>query len=135
MPEQLSFVSGTSDKPLIYQTIGNILRQTATSMPEREALVVCQQRIRWNYAELDRQVDAFAAGLLALGLEPGDRVGVWAPNVAEWVVAQFATARAGIIQVNINPAYRAHELEYVLNKVGCKGLILAAEFKSIHYNE
>jgi len=133
MTEQLSYVSGTSEQPLLYKTIGKALRDCATTHPDREALVVCQQNIRWTYAELDQRVDAFAAGLLALGLVPGDRVGVWAPNRAEWVVAQFATARAGIIQVNINPAYRTHELAYVLNKVSCRGLITASEFKSSNY--
>ena len=131
--QQPSFVSGVSDKPLIYQTIGEALRRAAGEWPRREALVVCRQGARWSYAELARRAEAFAAGLLALGLAPGDRVGVWAPNVAEWVVAQFATAMAGMIQVNINPAYRAQELEYALNKVGCKGLILAAEFKGGDY--
>ena len=79
-----------------------------------------QQGVRWTYRELGEKVDAFAAGLLALGLEPGDRVGIWSPNNAEWVVTQFATAKAGLILVNINPAYRAAELEYALNKVGCR---------------
>lgn len=133
MKTQLSFVSGTSSKPLIYQTIGEALRDCAQAFPRREALIACQQDIRWNYSDLDQQVDDFAAGLLALDLIPGDRVGVWAANMAEWVVAQFATARAGIIQVNINPAYRIHELEYVLNKVSCRGLILASEFKNSNY--
>ena len=82
---------------------------------------------------MNQRVDDFAAGLLAMGLQTGDRVGVWAPNCAEWIVAQYATAKAGIIQVNINPAYRLHELEYVLNKVSCKGLITAAHFKSSNY--
>ncbi len=133
MNDTLSFVCGTSTQPLLYQTIGNALTQTAATFPQREALVVGHQGIRWSYAELDEQVDAFAAGLIAMGFVPGDRIGVWAPNCAEWVVAQFATAKAGIIQVNINPAYRVHELEYVLNKVSCKGLITAAEFKSSDY--
>ena len=133
MGRRLSFVSGISDKPLIYQTIGNALQTTAELYPEREALVVCHQGIRWTYAELNRRVDDFATGLITMGFEPGDRVGVWAPNCAEWVIAQFATARAGIIQVNINPAYRVHELEYVLNKVSCKGLITAARFKNSDY--
>ena len=133
MSQRLSFVSGASSKPLMYQSIGNALQQAAATWPEREALVSCQQNIRWTYAELAQQVDSFAAGLLSLGLEPGDRVGIWAPNLAEWVVTQFATARAGIIQVNINPAYRTRELEYVLNKVSCKGLVTAAAFKSSNY--
>ena len=133
MNTRLSFVNGASTKPLIYQTIGNALQVTAETFPQKEALVVCHQDVRWTYQELNRRVDEFAAGLIALGFEPGDRVGVWAPNYAEWVVAQFATARAGLIQVNINPAYRTHEMEYVLNKVSCKGLITAARFKSSDY--
>ena len=133
MNTRLSYVSGASTKPLIYQTIGNALQVTAETHPEQEALVVCHQDVRWTYQELNRRVDDFAAGLIALGFEPGDRVGVWAPNCAEWVLAQFATSRVGLIQVNINPAYRIHELEYVLNKVSCKGLITAARFKSSDY--
>ena len=133
MNTRLSFVSGASTKPLIYRTIGNALQVTAETYPEQEALVVCHQDVRWTYQELNRRVDDFAAGLIALSFEPGDRVGVWAPNCAEWVLAQFATARAGLIQVNINPAYRTHELEYVLNKVSCKGLITASRFKSSDY--
>ena len=133
MNTRLSFVSGASSKPLIYQTIGNALQVAAETYREQEALVVCHQDVRWTYQELNRRVDDFAAGLIALGFEPGDRVGVWAPNRAEWVTAQFATARAGLIQVNINPAYRTHELEYVLNKVSCKGLITANQFKSSDY--
>ena len=129
MNTRLSFVSGAGTKPLIYQTIGNALQVTAETYPEQEALVVRHQDVRWTYQELNRRVDDCAAGLIALGFEPGDRVGVWAPNCAEWVLAQFATARAGLIQVNINPAYRTHELEYVLNKVSCKGLITASRFK------
>ena len=133
MNTRLSFVSGASTKPLIYRTIGNALQVTAETYPEQEALVVRHQDVRWTYQELNRRVDDCAAGLIALGFEPGDRVGVWAPNCAEWVLAQFATARAGLIQVNINPAYRTHELEYVLNKVSCKGLITANRFKSSDY--
>ena len=133
MNTRLSFVSGAGTKPLIYQTIGNALQVTAETYPEQEALVVCHQDVRWTYQELNRRVDDFAAGLIALGFEPGDRVGVWAPNCAEWVLTQFATARAGLILVNINPAYRTHELEYVLNKVSCKGLITANRFKSSDY--
>ena len=128
-----SYVSGASAKPLIYRTIGNALQTAAEAFPEQEALVARHQDIRWTYEELNRRVDELAAGLIALGFEPGDRVGVWAPNYAEWVLAQFATAKAGIIQVNINPAYRVHELEYVLNKVSCKGLVTADRFKSSDY--
>src|SRR5262249_29522653 len=128
-----SYVHGASAVPLIGETIGVRFDRAVARWPESEALVVRHQGVRWTYRELQRQVDAFAAGLLALGLEAGDRVGIWSPNNAEWVVTQFATAKAGIILVNINPAYRLTELEHALNKVGCKGLILAATFKSSDY--
>ena len=133
MTTRVSFVSGTSDKPLICQTIGNALVETARRFPQREALVARHQGIRWSYTELLQRVDDFACGLIALGFEPGDRVGIWAPNCAEWTLAQFATGRAGLVLVNVNPAYRTHELEYALNKVGCKGLITATTFKSTDY--
>jgi len=119
--------------PLIGDTIGVHFDRAVARWPESEALVVRHQGVRWTYRELQQQVDAFAAGLLAMGLEPGDRVGIWSPNNAEWVVTQFATAKAGIILVNINPAYRLTELEFALNKVGCKALITAAAFKSTNY--
>ena len=128
-----SYVHGASDVPLIGQTIGEYLDATVARLPEAEALVVRHQKVRWTYRELQQRVDAFAAGLLALGLEPGDRVGIWSPNNAEWVVTQFATAKAGLILVNINPAYRLAELEYALNKVGCKALITATAFKTSDY--
>ena len=133
MNTRLSFVSGAGGKPLIYQTIGNALVEAAQRFPQREALVVRHQDIRWSYAELLQRVDDLACGLIALGFEPGDRVGIWAPNCAEWTLTQFATARAGLILVNINPAYRTHELEYALNKVACKGLVTASMFKSSDY--
>ena len=133
MNTRLSFVNGASAIPLIYQTIGNALLEVADRFPQREALIVRHQDIRWNYAELKQRVDDLAAGLITLGFQPGDRVGIWAPNCAEWVLTQFATARAGLILVNINPAYRTHELEYVLNKVSCKGLVTAGRFKSSDY--
>ena len=129
----LSQVRGATTQPLIRHTIGAALADAAKRWGGREALVVKHQGVRLDYAALDRQVTECARGLLALGLEPGDRVGVWAPNCAEWVLAQFATARAGFILVNINPAYRLHELEFVLNKVGCKALISAAQFRSSDY--
>lgn len=91
------------------------------------------QDVRWSYTELLRQSKGVAAGLIALGLKPGDRVGVWAPNLAEWVVLQFATAKAGLILVNINPAYRLSELEFALNQVGVRALVLVPEFKSSDY--
>src|SRR5215510_9400451 len=128
-----SYVHGASAVPLIGDTIGVHFDRAVARWPESEALVVRHQTVRWTYRELQRQVEAFAAGLLALGLEPGDRVGIWSPNNAEWVVTQFATAKAGIILVNINPAYRVAELEYALNEAGCKVLITASAFKSTDY--
>jgi len=128
-----SYVHGASDKPLLGETLGENFDKAAARWGERDALIVRHQNIRWTYADLKREVDAFAAGLLALGLEPGDRIGIWSPNNAEWVVAQYATAKAGLILVNINPAYRVSELEYALNKVRAKSLILASTFKSSDY--
>ncbi len=128
-----SYVSGAGEHPLTYETIGEAFDRIVGDYGEREALVVCHQDIRWTYRELAAEVEKAAAGLVALGLEKGDRVGVWAPNSAEWVVMQYATAKAGLIQVNINPAYRISELEYALNKVGCKALALASAFKSSDY--
>jgi fatty-acyl-CoA synthase len=129
----LSYVHGASDVPLIGTTIGVQFDLAAASWADRPALVVREQGVRWSYAELKRRVDALAGGLLALGLAPGDRVGIWSPNNAEWVLTQLATAKAGLILVNINPAYRVHELDYALNKVGARALILATRFKSSDY--
>jgi len=130
-----SYVHGASSLPLIGETIGVHFDRAVARWPNLDALVVRHQRVRWTYRELQRQVDAFAAGLLALGLEPGDRIGIWSPNNAEWVVTQFATAKAGIILVNINPAYRVAELEHALNQAGCKALITASTFRSTDYIE
>jgi fatty-acyl-CoA synthase len=118
---------------LIGETIGAHFARIVGRFGERDALIVRHQNIRWNYRRLDEQAEAFAAGLVALGLEPGMRIGIWSPNNAEWVVAQFATAKAGLVLVNINPAYRTAELEYALNKSGCAALITAARFKSSDY--
>jgi fatty-acyl-CoA synthase len=128
-----SYVHGASDIPLVGDTIGEHFEAVVARWPERQALVVRHQNIRWTYGELKERVDAFAAGLVALGLEPGDRIGIWSPNNAEWVVAQFATAQAGLILVNINPAYRLAELEYALNKVECRAIITARSFKTSDY--
>jgi fatty-acyl-CoA synthase len=133
MSKSVSYVCGTSDQPLIYQTIGDAFDQAVEQWGDKEAVVVRHQDIRWSYRELGEAVDAFAAGLLALDLQPGDRVGIWSPNNIEWLITQFATARAGLILVNINPAYRKAELSYTLTKVACKVLILASEFKSSDY--
>jgi len=128
-----SYVHGASSIPLIGDTIGTHFDKVAQRWGERDALIVRQQNVRWSYGELKNRIDAFAAGLLALGLAPGDRVGIWSPNNAEWVITQFATAKAGLILVNINPAYRLSELHYALNKVGCKALITAHAFKTSDY--
>ena len=128
-----SYVCGSTIVPLMYQTVGDVLAQAALRWGDVEAVVVRHQEIRWSFRELAAAVDRFAAGLVGLGLKPGDRVGIWSPNNIEWIVTQFATARAGLILVNVNPAYRLSELEYALNKVGCKTLILADRFKSSDY--
>src|SRR5262249_41493533 len=130
---QLSYVHGASATPLIGDTIGVHFDRIVERFGERDALIVRHQQIRWTYRELKERVDALAAGLLALGLEPGERVGIWSPNNAEWTVAQFATAKAGIILVDINPAYRLAELEYALNKAGFTGMITAGRFKASEY--
>ncbi len=119
--------------PLLTTTIGAHLDRIVARHPTHPALVVPHQGIRWTYAEFAARVDRFANGLLALGIEPGDRVGIWSPNCYEWVVTQFATAKIGAIMVCINPAYRLFELEYALNKVECKAIITAEAFKTSHY--
>ena len=112
----LSFVEGSREVPLKYETIGRAFDETAHRFARRDALIVPLQQVRWSYADLKQRVDQFAAGLLSLGLNPGDRIGIWAPNCAEWTVTQFASAKAGLILVNINPAYRLSELEFCLKK-------------------
>ena len=129
----MSYASGTADRPLLGDTIGQHFDRTADRWGDRPGLVVRQQGVRLTWGQLRARVEAFAAGLLALGLHPGDRVGIWSPNNAEWVITQFATAKAGMILVNINPAYRPHELDYALNKVGCRALVTATSFKSSDY--
>src|SRR5690606_12085596 len=132
-PVALSIERGCDRSPLLEVTIGAAFDRMAATQGDREALVVRHQGIRWSWRELARRVDAVASGLLALGLERGDRVGIWAPNCAEWVVLQFATAKAGLVLVNINPAYRIYELEYALRKVGCRALVLAPHLKTSDY--
>ncbi|MCP4316677.1 MAG: AMP-binding protein [Hyphomicrobiales bacterium] len=131
--DNLSHVRGHDDIALLEVTIPALLKQTVKTFANNDAAVFCDQEIRWTYAEFDESVDTLAGGLLELGFVKGDRIGVWSPNRYEWLLAQFATARLGIILVNINPAYRTFELEYALNKVGCKGLITASSFKTSHY--
>ena len=128
-----SYVHGASTVPLIGETLGAYFDRAVARWCDELALVARHQQVRWSYGELGRRVDDLAAGLLALGLEPGDRVGIWSPNNAEWVITQFATAKAGLVLVNINPAYRLAEVEYALNKVGCKALITADHFKTSDY--
>jgi len=128
-----SYVHGASDTALIGDTIGVYFDKAVERWHDHEALVVRHQDIRWTWGELKARVDDLAAGLIGLGLEPGDRVGIWSPNRMEWVVTQFATAKAGVILVNVNPAYRLTELEFALNKVECKALITAAAFKTSDY--
>ena len=130
-----SYNHGASALPLIGETIGAYFDGAAARWGDRDALIVRHQNVRWNYNELKAEVDAFAAGLLALGLEPGQRIGIWSQNNSEWAVTQFATAKAGLILVNINPAYRLSELEYALNKVRCTALVISPNFKTSDYVE
>ncbi len=132
MPE-LSYVQGASDKPLLGEPIFQNLRRTAARFADREALVVAHQGYRATYADLVEQCEQVARGLMARGVRKGDRVGIWSPNRYEWVVTQYATAAMGAILVNINPAYRTSELEYVLNQSGISFLILAAAFRQADY--
>src|SRR5437764_12111635 len=120
-----SYAQGVSDTPLLGETIGANLERTAARFPEREALIVRHQDVRLTYAQLDAQVDRLARALMAAGLGAGDRLGIWAPNCAEWVLVQFASAKVGAILVNVNPAYRTSELEYALEQSGCRMLIAA----------
>jgi len=131
--DRLSYVHGASDVPLIGATIGDLLDRVAAQVPENEALVSCHQNVRYTYREFGALCDQFARGLMALGIGKGDRVGIWATNHAEWIVAQFATPKIGAILVNINPAYRVYELEYALNQSGCAALIIGPPFKSSDY--
>ena len=119
--------------PLVGETIGANFDRIAASYPERDALVVRHQNVRWTYAEFAARVERVARGLVAIGLRPGDRLGIWAPNCAEWLLVQYASAKAGVILVNVNPAYRTSELEYVLKQSGCRVLISARAFKSSDY--
>jgi fatty-acyl-CoA synthase len=128
-----SYVQGGGAEPLLGLTVGAVLDSAASRWPDNEALVVPHQDVRFSWTTLRQQAKFLAAGLLDLGLQPGDRVGMLAPNVAEWIVVQFATAYAGLILVNINPAYRLPELKYALNKAGCRALISATRFKSSDY--
>src|ERR1700691_1072502 len=128
-----SHIRGDVDIPLLTETIGRAFDRTVRLHGDRPALVVSHQQIAWTYTELASQVEIFACGLLKLRLVRGDRIGVWAPNRAEWTVTQYAAAKLGLVLVNLNPAYRISEIEFALNKAGCRALVLADRFKASDY--
>jgi fatty-acyl-CoA synthase len=130
---RMAYVHGTAMTPLLGETIGENFERTCAEHGDREALVVRHQGVRMTYAQLNEQVDRVARALVAAGLRPGDRMGIWSPNCAEWVLVQYGSAKAGVILVNVNPAYRTSELEYVLNQSGCRLLVAARAFKSSDY--
>jgi fatty-acyl-CoA synthase len=135
VPSLPSYASGISDEPLLGDTIGDNLDRTAARFPDGEALVDRAQGLRYTWAQFVTEVDALAVGLLDLGIAKGERVGIWAPNCAQWTLLQYATAKVGAILVNINPAYRTHELEFVLNQAGVRLLVAARAFKTSQYAE
>ena len=128
-----SYATGELEPALLEETIGANFDRTVAQHSDREALVEVASGRRWTWAELDRDVDGLARGLIAAGLEKGDRVGIWAPNCAEWTLVQYATAKAGIVLVNVNPAYRTHELAYAVNQSGLRLLIAASSFRTSNY--
>ncbi|MEM8685801.1 MAG: AMP-binding protein [Pseudomonadota bacterium] len=130
---KLAHLMGPTDTPLVNKTIGQAVNDAAVQFGDQDAIVSVHQDIRLSFRELATKTDQLACGFLALGLAPGDRVGIWAPNCVEWAAVQYATAKAGLILVNINPAYRTSELEYAINKVGCKALLTATRFKTSDY--
>src|SRR6478735_65092 len=134
-PHAPSYVHGASTIPLLGLTIGEALNQAAAHFADRDAVVACHQGIRLTYRELRIEADRAARGLLRLGIERGDRVGIWSPNCAEWTIVQFAAAKVGAILVNINPAYRRRELEFSLNQSGVAALITARGFRKTDYVE
>ncbi|MCG7323684.1 AMP-binding protein [Arsenicicoccus bolidensis] len=131
----LSYTSGISDTPLLGETIGHNLERTVARVGDRLALVDVPSGRRWTYAELDAAVDEVAKGLIAAGLGHGDRVGIWSPSCPEWTIVQYATAKAGVVLVNINPAYRAHELEYVVKQSGMRMVVSAVSYKTSTYQQ
>jgi fatty-acyl-CoA synthase len=135
MVARLAIDNGPTDVALLGETIGENLRRTIATYGDNDAIVARHQGIRWSYTEFGERVDRLSAGLLGRGLEIGDRVGLWSPNYAEWTLLQYATAKVGVILVNLNPAYRTHELAYALNQSGCRLLVAAPSFKSSDYME
>ena len=131
----LSIVSGPTNTPLLDQTIGSNLEDTVDRFGDEDALVVVHQGIRLTWSEFNRTVDDVARGLMGIGIQPGDRVGMWSPNYAEWVYVQYATAKIGAILVNINPAYRISELKYSLNHSGCRLLVTRTEYLTSMYRD
>src|SRR6185436_1107611 len=129
----LAIESGSTTDVLLDETIGQNLARTVAEHGDGEALVSCHQGIRWTYREFAERVGSLARGLLSTGLEKGDRVGIWSPNYAEWTLVQYATTEIGVILVNVNPAYRTHELAYALNQSGCRLLFAAPSFKTSDY--
>jgi fatty-acyl-CoA synthase len=134
-PQDASHVQGTTDIPLSKATIAALLAETVSHFGDRPAVVFREQGVRWTWSQFAQQVDRCAAGLMALGLQRGDRLGIWSPNRVEWLVTQFATARLGVILVNINPAYRLHELHYALNASGCRAIVSAEQLRTSKYLE
>jgi fatty-acyl-CoA synthase len=133
MSKELSHVIGRKDVTALDTTVGKLLNDAASKHGDAPALIACKQNIRWNYQQLNEKAEQFALALADLDLKKGDRIGIWSPNNVEWIVTQLATAKLGLVLVNINPAYRTSELEYALNKVGCKALVLAHRFKTSDY--
>ena len=129
----LAYSHGTSSRPLLGQTIGGNLRETARSFPDADALIVPHQNVRLTYSRFDAGVDRLARSFLAIGIDKGDRIGLWSPNCAEWVLTQYAAARIGAILVNLNPAYRVHEIEYALRQSQCRLLLAATSHKTSNY--
>jgi len=131
--DSLSYVHGACDVPLIGETIGDLFDRVTEKIPDNEALVSCHQGLRYTYRQLQAACDLLARGLMACGIQKGERVGIWSPNYAEWVITQFATAKIGAILVNVNPAYRVHELEYALRQSSCRALIVAPPYKTTDF--
>jgi fatty-acyl-CoA synthase len=132
-PTAASFVSGTSERPLLYRTVDAVLKSAMDEGPDRSALVLPHQSARFSFAEFDREVERVARGMIAFGLKPGDRIGIWAPNCLEWLLTMFGAARAGLVLVNINPAYQSSELDFAMRFVGCRALVFAPRFKGSDY--
>ena len=131
----LSYASGASDKPLLGSTIGEFFNYAVQHYSDREAIVSIHQQVRLTYWQLAERVDILGKAFIQADFKKGDRIGIWSPNNVEWLITQYATAKVGLILVTINPAYRSHELAYVLKQSGCKGLVLQNKFKSSNYEQ